>query len=105
MKAIRKSDGKIVEVQPHGWRNGEIISYHSNFTDFYKPEDLDFNVVETKDVGTIEKPFDWQSFRNQAAKDILCAIISRNPEKYLVRIDLAVDQSVIAAVKLIEKLN
>lgn len=25
----------------------------------------------------IENNFDWQSFRNQAAKDILCAIINR----------------------------
>lgn len=77
MKAIRKSDGKIIDVEVHGWQGDCAISYHTDFKDFYKPEDLDFNVVETKDVGTTEKPFDWQSFRNQAAKDILCAMIAK----------------------------
>lgn len=76
MKAIRKSDGKIIDVEVHGWNGDCAISYHTDFKDFYKPEDLDFNVVETKDVGTTEKPFDWQSFRAEAAKDILCAIIA-----------------------------
>lgn len=26
---------------------------------------------------TAKEPFDWQSFRNQAAKDILCAMIAK----------------------------
>lgn len=74
MKAIRKSDGKIIDVEVHGWSGDRAISYHTNFKDFYKPEDLDFNVVETR-VGTIGKPFDWQSFRAEAAKDIMCAVL------------------------------
>lgn len=38
-------------------------------------EKIDDTVVETKDVGTTENPFDWQSFRAEAAKDILCSMI------------------------------
>ena len=74
MKAIRKSDGKIIDVEVHGRSGDCAISYHTDFKNFYKPEELDFNVVETKDVGIIEKPFDWQSFRAEAAKDILCVV-------------------------------
>ena len=72
MKAIRKSDGKIIDVKVHGWNGDCAVSYHTDFKDFYKPEDLDFNVPKES-----EQPssFDWQTFRAEAAKDILCAII------------------------------
>jgi len=72
MKAIRKSDGKIIDVEVHGWNGDCAVSYHTNFKDFYKPEDLDFNIPQET-----EQPssFDWQSFRAEVAKDILCAMI------------------------------
>ena len=69
MKAIRKSDGKIIDVEIYGLNSKNCpISYHANFKDFYKPEDIDFNIPK-------ECLFDWQSFRAEAAKDILCSII------------------------------
>ena len=74
MKAIRKSDGKIINVEVHGWNGDCAISYHTNFKDFYKPEDLDFNIPQETEQSS---SFDWQSFRNQASKDILCAMIPR----------------------------
>lgn len=80
MKAIRKLDGKIIDVEVHGWNNsGNPISYHTDFKYFYKPEDLDFNVPQEsieQSSGEQVKHFDWQSFRAEAAKDILCALVA-----------------------------
>lgn len=73
IKAIRKSDGKIIDVEVHGWNGDRPISYHTNFKDFYKPEDLDFNIPQETEQSS---SFDWQSFRAEAAKDILCAMIN-----------------------------
>lgn len=74
MEAIRKSDGKIINVEVHGWEGDCAISYHTNFKDFYKPEDLDFNVPQESEQLS---SFDWKSFRAEAAKDILCALIHK----------------------------
>ena len=75
MKAIRKSDGEVIDVEAYGWDKGGPGAFHTNFKIFYKPEDLDFNIPQEP-----EQPssFDWKSFRNQAAKDILCALLNGN---------------------------
>lgn len=82
MKAIRKSDGKIIDVEPYEWENdcgvSYAVSYHTNLKDFYKPEDLDFNIPQETEQSS---SFDWQSFRAEAAKDILCAMIQSNYNK------------------------
>lgn len=49
-----------------------------------------------------ESTFDWQSFRNQASKDILCAIISQPNIGYYGN---EVEDAVIFADKLISKLK
>lgn len=77
MKAIRKSDGKIIDVEVHGWRSDRAISYHTNFKDFYKPEDLDFNVAQNSELSVHNtSSFDWQSFRAEVTKDILSKLIT-----------------------------
>jgi len=78
MKAIRKLDGKIIDVEVHGWnKSGDPISYHTNFKAFYKPEDLDFNITQSSERSIQNvSSFDWESFRAVAAKDILCAVIA-----------------------------
>lgn len=78
MKAIRKLDGKLIDVEVHGWnKSGDPISYHTNFEAFYKPEDLDFNITQSSErfIQNVSS-FDWESFRAEAAKDILCGIVS-----------------------------
>lgn len=99
MKAIRKSDGKIIDVEVHGWAGDCAISYHTNFKDFYKPEDLDFNVPEQTNESADD--FDWQSFRAEAAKDILCAMIARGEKVKDIVVSIAID----GADKLIKELK
>ena len=61
MKAKVIKTGEVVEVYhvPTGWASGDL-----NITRFFKESDLDFDYPE------------WEAFRREAAKDILCAIIS-----------------------------
>ena len=61
MKAKVIKTGEVVEVYhvPTGWASGDL-----NLTRFFKESDLDFDYPE------------WEAFRREAAKDILCAIIS-----------------------------
>lgn len=73
----------------------------------------DCNVIGCPNIGSnavFSKPctiinqdsFDWQSFRNQAAKDILCAIISQPNLGYY---GDEIENAVIFADKLIFKLK
>lgn len=50
------------------------------------------------------KEFDWQSFRNQAAKDILCAMIRRHDYCIEDVVD-GIDKAVCVADSLISKLK
>ena len=65
MKAIKKSDGEEVEVrllQPC-----EYIAI--------EPDTVGYAVFRADDL-IIDEPVDWSSFRREAAKDILCSILS-----------------------------
>lgn len=44
MKAIRKSDGKIIEVEESRSYDDELGYWDSENKEFYCPSDLDFNV-------------------------------------------------------------
>lgn len=87
MKAIRKSDGKIIDVEVSAWSGDCAIAYHTDLKYFYKPEDLDFNIPQETEQSD---SFDWKSFRVEAAKDILCAMISTMHQLNSDEIDTAV---------------
>lgn len=55
----------------------------------------------------LEENYNWQSFRNQAAKDILCSVILtfEAKESFDKALDNAIDNSIKAADKLISKLK
>ncbi len=61
MKAKVIKTGEVVEVQPRA--NGSWASSNMNTTKFFDESELDFEFQE------------WDAFRREAAKDILCAII------------------------------
>ena len=49
MKAIRKSDGKVIEVRE--WRGASDVVYSDpDMNRFYQASDLDFNVAEAEEV-------------------------------------------------------
>ena len=100
MKAIRKSDGKIIDVEVSAWSGGSAISYTTDFKNFYKPEDLDFNIPQETEQSD---SFDWKSFRAEAAKDILCAMISTMQQMNQDDIDTAVDIADTLILRLKEK--
>ena len=56
---------------------------------------------------TAKEQFDWQSFRAEAAKDILCSVILtfEAKESFDKALDNAIDNSIKAADKLISKLK
>lgn len=102
MKAIRKSDGKIIDVEVHGWNGDCAVSYHTNFKNFYKPEDLDFDIPQESEQSS---SFDWQSFRAEASKDILCSMLTDQrisetmPYKDLVKMSLECTDELIKQLK------
>ena len=59
MKARIKDTGEIVEVYPD-----TIAGFLADNSNYYKNEELSTELD------------DWQSFRREAAKDILCALVS-----------------------------
>lgn len=61
MKAKVKETGKWIIVDPCN-----LGFYDVNTHDIYDPDELDFAAE-----------FDWQSFRREAAKDILGAVIAK----------------------------
>lgn len=53
MKAIRKTDGKCIEVKE--WRGSSDVIYSTlDMNEFYQPSDLDFNLPEEKKSAVIE---------------------------------------------------
>lgn len=67
MKAIRKSDGKEIEITLLNPRQ-------------YLSTDEEYGVVRQtvyyEDGLILEEPVDWNAFRREAAKDIMCAVLS-----------------------------
>lgn len=63
MKAKVIKTGEVVEVHKTtaGWASDDL-----NHTRFFKESDLDFDYCE------------WEDFRREAAKDVLCAIVANN---------------------------
>ena len=88
MKAkIHNSDIEI-EVMPY-YQEGKFVGFSDASSGYpfgvlYSPADLDF-------PGTSDR--DWSDFRREAAKDILCAIITDgagvNPEHITMAIEIA----------------
>lgn len=50
MKAIRKSDGKVIEVEQATAYDGEIGYWDYENCDSHYPSELDFNVEESEEV-------------------------------------------------------
>ena len=69
MKARIKKTGEIVNLASYATITLDVCDSLGNPIEM-KPEEIELIQDKTNN-------FDWQSFRNQAAKDILCAIIPR----------------------------
>lgn len=93
MKARVKKTGDIINVIPEqgGWCDTDFKSYSQHYED----KELDFEFQ------------DWESFRREAAKDILCAIISgdklRCPLSYVEASNVAIQYADVLIAKLKEK--
>lgn len=94
MKARIKKTGEIVNLASYATITLDVCDSYGNPIEM-KPEEIELIQEKTDD-------FDWQSFRNQAAKDILCAIISQPNLGYY---GDEVENAVIFADKLISKLK
>lgn len=69
MKARIKKTGEIIDIASYATITLDVCDSWGNPIEM-KPEEIELIQDKTDD-------FDWQSFRNQAAKDILCAVINR----------------------------
>ena len=69
MKAKVIKTGAVIDVEPIGEYRPDGIRWRTNTKSsvehIYKDEDLDFFDL-----------FDWRAFRREAAKDILCGVLS-----------------------------
>lgn len=65
MKARIKKTGEIVNLSPYATITLDVCDSWGNPIEM-RPEEIELIQDKTND-------FDWQTFRNQAAKDILCA--------------------------------
>ena len=68
MKARIKKTGEIVNLASYATITLDMCDSWGNPIEM-KPEEIELIQDKTDD-------FDWHSFRNQAAKDILCAMIN-----------------------------
>ncbi len=101
MKAIRKFDGKEVDVRIYSdLRYTDIENDESGYMNIYNPEAL-----------ILEEPTDWGEFRRQTVKDLVCILLGRNDPvklkdgKRIETFDDVVDYAVGAADLIIEKLK
>lgn len=69
MKAKIKKTGEIINIASYATITLDVCDSWGNPIEM-RPEAIELIQDKTDD-------FDWQSFRNQAAKDILCAMINR----------------------------
>ena len=65
MKAIRKGDGKEVDV---------ILLHDKEYIDVL-PNEHDCKRIYPAETLVVDEVVDWQAFRREAAKDILCTMI------------------------------
>lgn len=70
MKAIRKGDGKEVDV---------ILLHDKEYIDVL-PSEHDCRRIYPAETLVVDEVVDWQAFRREAAKDILAGMLS-NPER------------------------
>ena len=96
MKAIRKSDGKEIEVtllKPRQYVSAER-------------RDGVLQTVYYEDGLILEEPVDWNAFRREAAKDILVGLCANNNISYYGNSTTALASSAIAlADELIKQLK
>ena len=87
MKAIRKSDGKVIEVTERSSWNGEKI-YTVDGT-FYRKVELDFNIEEVEKVTIDRKEYEQlckyrRYFSNWALNKVECMHCGElNPDGYM----------------------
>lgn len=70
MKAIRKSDGKVIEVRE--WRGASDVVYSDpDMNRFYQASDLDFNVEEVTIDGWVarDRDGDIYIYRNKPTRE------------------------------------
>ena len=102
MKARNNKTGEIVNNFFMAKEFGTISYLDSSKTLRLAPAcDKEWTMLENEN-DDFSDSFDWQSFRNQAAKDILCAIISQPNLGYY---GDEIENAVIFADKLISKLK
>lgn len=70
MKAIIKSTGDIMPIAPYAKVTLDVCD------DRGTPYEVDFEDVELLHEDATALCVDWEAFRREAARDILCAIIS-----------------------------
>ena len=69
MKAIRKYDGKVVDV------------YLSHCEEYMEQDENGAICIHQRDQLIFPEVVDWEAFRREAAKDILAALVTK-PEVY-----------------------
>ena len=72
MKARNKKTGEIIEVELYNGIRDDEFAYQA-------PAGKDRWILFRQDELDFEDLIDWSSFRREAAKDMLCALISANP--------------------------
>lgn len=86
MKAKIRGTNIVVDVQPFYDESGYFSGFKDGY-EYYRPVDLVF-----PDTPDWDKT-DWSTFRREAAKDILCAMISTksgaNPEDITMAIEIS----------------
>ncbi len=105
MKARIKKTGEIINLASYATITLAVCDSWGNPIEM-KPEEIELIQDKTND-------FEWQSFRNQAAKDILCAVISGGissgagsiiPEKEnLVKVSIEIANELVKQLKKEEK--
>lgn len=72
MKARIKSTGDIMPIAPYARVTLDVCD------DRGTPYEVDFEDIELINEDKLGCDADWPSFRREAAKDILCAIVANN---------------------------
>lgn len=86
MKAKNNKTGEIVTDFAISKEFGTISYFDSNKTlRLTTACDGEWTILDE------ENTFDWQSFRAEAAKDILCAMIARGEKAKPIVVDIAID--------------
>ena len=70
MKARIKSTGDIMPIAPYAKVTLDVCD------DRGTPYEVDFENIELLNEDNVGSDVDWSAFRREAAKDILCAMVS-----------------------------